>query len=308
MELRNLRVFVEVVRQGGFSAAAKTAFMTQPSVSKAVKQLEDECGAQLLERLGGGVRLTDAGEVVYGRALAMLAERDRLLADLAELQGLIQGKLRLGLPPFGSSLLFAPLIAEYRSLHPGVEIDLLERGSAALEEAVLEGHIELAVSLLPVADDFARLEVRDDPLMAVLWRDHPLAARSSVRLAELAETPFILYDKGFALTSRIEAACLRRGFSPQAVARSGQVDFIFALVAAGLGVALMPRVMTERQGALPVRAVLLDEADLRWCAVIVWRRGAHLSPPARAWLALAAAHFGTGRSGPDATDATGAAD
>lgn len=287
MELRNLRALVEVARRGGFSAAARTLYLSQPTVSKAVRQLEEELDEELFFRHGDGIRLTEAGEVVFARAEAMLAEREHMLAELAELRGLYRGRLRLGLPLFGSARLFAPLFATFRGRFPGVEIELTEQGSAWLEEAVLAGHLELAVSLLPVSPALSWQPVRDDPLMALIGADHALHARPVVRLNELAGTPFILFEHGFLLNSRIEAACQRRGFSPRLAARSSQMDFIVSLVAAGLGVALLPRVMTEGRDLGPVRAILLDDADLRWRAALIWRHGARLSPPAKAWLALA---------------------
>lgn len=287
MELRNLKAFVEVVRQGGFSKAARTLFSTQSTVSKAVGQLEAECGEALLERLGTGVRLTAAGELVHVRALAMLAESEHLAAELADLRGLLSGRLRLGLPIFGSARLFAPLFAEYRSRWPNVEIELMEQGSARLEEALLAGEVELGVSLLPIGEAFSWQPVRDDPLMAVLAADHPLRGRERLRLAELANDPFILFEQGFALNTRIEHACSLRGFAPRLAARSGQLDFIIALVAAGLGVALLPRLLTEGRDLEPLGVVLVDETDLRWRAALSWRKGARLSPAARAWLALA---------------------
>ena len=287
MELRNLRAFVEVVRQGGFSKAARALFSTQSTVSKAVGQLEAECGEALLERLGTGVRLTAAGELVYARALAMLAESEHLAAELADLRGLLSGRLRLGLPIFGSARLFAPLFAEYRSRWPQVEIELMEQGSARLEEALLAGEVELGVSLLPIGEAFSWQPVRDDPMMAVLAADHPLRGRERLQLAELANDPFILFEQGFALNTRIEHACALRGFTPRLAARSGQQDFIIAQVAAGLGVALLPRLLTEGRNLEPLGVVLVDETDLRWRAALSWRKGARLSPAARAWLALA---------------------
>ena len=113
MELRTLRAFVEVVRQGGFSRAAEVVFATQSTVSKAVKQLEDEIGVPLLDRIGHRSVLTVAGEVVYRRALQMLAERDHLVAELDDLRGLKRGTLRLGLPAIANNL-FAPLFVIYR--------------------------------------------------------------------------------------------------------------------------------------------------------------------------------------------------
>ena len=113
MELRTLRAFVEVVRQGGFTQAAKKVFATQSTVSKAIKHLEDEIGVPLLDRIGHRSKLTAAGEIVYQRALRMLAERNDLMAELDQLRGLKRGTLRLGLPPVGSSMLFAPLFATF---------------------------------------------------------------------------------------------------------------------------------------------------------------------------------------------------
>jgi DNA-binding transcriptional LysR family regulator len=291
MELRNLKSFVEVARLGGFSRAARTLFSTQSTVSKAVRQLEEELGEALLTRLGSGVKLTEAGERAYARAVVILAECEHMVADLADLKGLFSGRLRLGLPIFGSARLFAPLVAEYRSRYPGVEIEIMEQGSARLEEALLAGEVELAVSLLPISDAFDWQPVRDDPMMAVLWADHPLSHRDSIRLSELAVYPFILFEQGFALNARIEAACRARGFVPHASARSSQVDFIIALVAAGLGVALLPRILTEGRPIAPLKAILIDETDLRWNAALVWRKGARLSPAARAWLSLVSEKF-----------------
>lgn len=286
MDLRSLRAFVEVVRQGGFSAAAKVVFATQPTISKSVRQLEEELGAPLLERQGHRPQLTAVGEVVYRRAMAMLAERDHMLGELAALKGLELGTLRLGLPPLGSAILFAPLFAEFRSRHPGIAIELFEHGSTHLEQAVLAGEIELAVSLLPVDDAFAWQAVRDEPLVALLPPGHRLGGRPTVTLADLADSPFIMFESGFALNRMIYAACRRRGFVPREAARSGQADFIIALVASGLGVALLPRLNTEQRVHSPIHAALLDEKDLRWHAALIWRREATLSPAALAWRAL----------------------
>src|SRR6266403_581035 len=154
MELRTLRAFVEVVRQGGFTQAAKKVFATQSTVSKAIKHLKDEIGVPLLDRIGHRSKLTAAGEIVYQRALRMLAERNDLIAELDELRGLKRGTLRLGFPPVGSSTLFAPLFALYRSRYPGIDIRLVEQhGSERLEEILLSGEIDLAASLLPVSDE-----------------------------------------------------------------------------------------------------------------------------------------------------------
>jgi DNA-binding transcriptional LysR family regulator len=286
MELRTLRAFVEVVRQGGFSQAAKVVFVTQSTVSKAVKQLEDELGLPLLDRLGSGIRPTAAGEIVYRRALRLLAERDDLAAELTDLKGLKRGTLRLGLPPIGSSTLFAPLFTVYRQRHPDIEMRLVEHGSDRLQELLAAGDIDFAGLLLPVPDEFSSQLVRREPLVAMLAADHPASAWPSVRLRDLRDTPFILFDAGFALNRIILDACRREGFEPNVVARSSQIDFIAQLAGAGLGVAFLPRMIAMERARMPFRSVLLDDPDTEWAMAMAWRRGAYMSPAGAAWLAL----------------------
>ncbi|HBK45272.1 MAG TPA: LysR family transcriptional regulator [Xanthomonadaceae bacterium] len=288
MDIRQLRTLVEVVRRGGFSAAAQSLFATQPTISKAIRQLEDELELVLIDRSRQGVRLTQAGEIVYRRALVLLGERDNLLAELEELRGLKRGELNIGLPPLGSDVLFAPLFAIYRQRYPHIDLKVLEQGSQALEDSLRAGEVEIAGSLLPVSDDFQWQSVRKEPLTVLLPRAHPLAQHAALRLEMLAETPFILFDKGFMFNRRIVEACQRHGFTPQEVARSGQIDFIVALVAAGMGLAMLPRMIALRRPRPDVAVLPLLDDDLAWHMALVWRRGAFLSHAAQAWLQLAA--------------------
>ena len=287
MELRALRAFVEVVRQGGFSRAAKTVFATQSTVSKAVKQLEDEVGLPLLERVGHRSTLTSAGEIVYRRAQAMLAERDDLVAELDELRGLKRGTLRFGLPPVGSDILFAPVFAVFRSRYPGVEIQLVEHGSKRLEEMVLAGEVDLAAALLPDSDAFEWRDVRREPIDALVPADHPLAQSASVELKALAGSPFILFEAAFALNPIILDACRQAGFTPAVAARSSQISFVIALVAAKIGVGFLPRMIARQREHPGVRRIGVAGPSMEWRMTLIWRRGAYLSQAAQAWLALA---------------------
>ncbi len=287
MNLRTLRAFVEVVRQGGFSQAAQVVFTTQSSVSKSVKGLEDELGTPLLDRIGHRSQLTAAGEVVYRRAQAMLAERDSLIAELDELRELKRGMLRIGLPPIGSHILFAPLFASYRNRYPGIDIRLVEHGSRQLKETLRAGEVDLAALLAPIDPDFEFQDVRVEPLMVLMAWDHPLAGKKTIDLPSLANLPFILFEEGFALNSIILDACERRGFKPTIVARSGQIDFTVGLVAAGLGVAFLPRMIARQYQHAALSHVLLDEPKTDWHMVLAWRRSAYLPLAARTWLKLA---------------------
>jgi DNA-binding transcriptional LysR family regulator len=294
MEIRTLRAFVEVVRQGGFTKAAQTVYATQSTVSKAVRQLEEELGFQLLERSGHRSKPTDAGEIVYRRALAILAEGDDLKTELGELRGLAGGALRLGFPPIGSNTLFARWFAAYRSRYPGVELRLTEHGSKRLEELVLAGELDLAASLLPVGEEFEWRELRREPIDVLIAVDHPLANRDRLAFAELAEVPFVLYGAGFALNPIILGACRENGFAPKVAAQSSQIDFIIELVAVKLGVALLPRMIAEQRPHPLTRRIPVEEPAIFWHMALIWRRGGYLSPAAQAWVALADAPKATG--------------
>ena len=286
MEFRPLRAFVEVVRQGGFSQAAKTVFATQSTVSKAVRQLEEELGLELLDRIGHRSVLTAAGEVVYRRGVKLLADRDDLVAELDEIRGLKRGSLRLGLPPVGSSTVFAPLFASYRRRYPGIEVKLVERGSNQLETDLRAGEIDFAGALLPTAEDFEAQSVRREPLVALLPSGYPLARRRRLSMIELRNTPFVLFERGFALHRVVLEASRRAGFEPNVVAVSSQIDFIIELVAARLGVAFLPRMIATGARHGTVRVVGLENPETEWHMALIWRRGAYLSEAAKAWLAL----------------------
>src|SRR5438132_6039225 len=287
LDLRRLRFFVEVVRQGGFSQAAKVVHASQPTVSKAVKQLEDELGVPLLDRDTRRSAPTAAGAVVYKRALALLTASEDLVSELDELRGLKRGTLRVGFPRVGSSALFAPLFASFRRQYPGIDVQFAVHDSKRVEEAVRAGELDLAALVHPIPEDFEWKDVRSDPLMVLMPRQHPLAEQRSVKLAKLVGSPLILFEEGFALNDLILEAFRKKGVSPKVAARSSQVDFIFELVAAGSGIAFLPRVVAEQRVHRSVRLALLDEPKCKWSTALAWRRGGHLSHAAHAWLAHA---------------------
>ena len=129
----------------------------------------------------------------------MLSERDDLITELDDLRGLKRGTLRLGLPPVGSSTLFAPLFAIYRNRYPGVDIRLVEHGSDRLEEILQTGEIDLAASLLPISESFEWREIKREPLVVLLPAGQTVPHGETTNLASLQHLPFILFETGFAL-------------------------------------------------------------------------------------------------------------
>lgn len=286
MEFHQLRSFVEVVRQGGFTQAAKTLHATQSTISKQVAQLEQRLGVLLLERNGPNLRLTDAGTLVLRRADELLRLRRDLYSELDDLSQLARGELRLGLPLLGGEVMFAELFAAYRQRYPNIVVRLFEGGSKLMEEALLRGELDIGGSLTPNDPALAFQPFCNEPLDVLLPEAHELAGCDGIALAQLKDAPFLLYQQSFTLNDRLLLACRQAGFTPREVGRSGQADFLAALVAAGQGVVLLPRIVARTLERPGLRRVPLVEPDLRWDIAFVWRQGAYLSRAAQAWLDL----------------------
>ena len=286
MEFHQLRSFVEVVRQGGFTQAAKTLHATQSTISKQVAQLEQRLGVLLLERNGPHLRLTDAGTLVLRRADELLRLRQDHYSELDDLSQLAPAELRLGLPLLGGEVMFAELFAAYRQRYPNIVVRLFEGGSKLMEEALLRGELDIGGSLTPNDPALAFQPFCNEPLDVLLPEANELAGSDGIALAQLKDAPFLLYQQSFTLNDRLLLACRQAGFTPREVGRSGQDDFLAALVAAGQGVVLLPRIVARTLERPGLRRVPLVEPDLRWDIAFVWRQGAYLSRAAQAWLDL----------------------
>ncbi|RQH06004.1 LysR family transcriptional regulator [Paraburkholderia dinghuensis] len=292
MELRALRYFIEVVRQQSFTAAADKMHVTQPTISKMVKSLEDEVGTQLIVRDARQMVLTDAGRVVWQRGQDVLAAQAQLQAELDDLATLGRGELTIGVPPMGGSL-FTPAIATFRQRYPKIELKLFEQGSRAIEAALISGELELGGVLQPV--DPATIDVL--PIShELLWLVAPKGSRwdgeTSVPLVDLAAEPFVFYGESLALNDVVSYACRTAGFVPQIVGRSAHWDVMAALVLAGVGIALLPAPYCRRLDAARFTCMPVSEPAIKWDMAIGWKRNGYLSHAARAWLEVAKEEFG----------------
>ena len=286
MDIRALRYFVELVREKSFTRASGKLFVTQPTISKMIRSMEEELGQPLLNREGHSFTLTDSGQVLFARGQLILAQMQQLEAELADLQSLQHGRLALGIPPMVGHV-YADLIRAYRSRYPKVELSIVEYGGRRIEQAVLKGELDLAITMLPTKEEgvLSALELDCYPIQVVLpdlprWR-----GGSEIRLADLQEEPFLLYTQAFTLSERLEQACQQAGFVPQVAARSSQWDFLTAMVRSGMGVAFLPEPICRRltPDGLVLRPLL---PELSWRLGVIWPAKRYLSRTAEAWLAL----------------------
>lgn len=293
MDLKVLRYFIEIIDAGGFGKASEKVHLTQPALSKALRQLEEELDLVLLERgkRGTQVKLTQAGEVVYRHGKELLAGRQRMLAELSAQRSLTTGELRLGLAPLGSAEIFAPVIAKYRQQYPQIEMHLLVRGGVEQTLAIQKGEIELATGIINLDDGYDGIRVFNDPMVVVLPKENPLTTREMLSIHDLIDEPQVMFETEYTLHQLVLNACQHAGFSPQNITRVSQADFGIALVAAGTGVMILPRSIARRYSVSGVVNIPLASDELRWELSLFWRKEQVLSFAAQAMIALVKKHL-----------------
>ena len=284
MDIRTLRYFVEVVRQQSFTRAAEKLFVTQPTISKMLKNLEDELNCTLLIRDGRKLLMTDTGQVVFERGLAILGEFRQLEAELSDTNHHNKGVLRLGIPPMVGMLMAGP-IGLFRQRYPGVELKISEFGGLTVQQAVINGELDLAITAQPVEEESALTTqpLFSHPLCVLVPRSGDWLEQTSVSPQQLAAHPLLIYNEDFALSRQLMQLFARHDVKPRIAVRSGQWDFLAAMVQAGVGVAILPEPICRRLDAKTLRWLPL-ESELRWQLGMIWREGVYMSHSAQAWL------------------------
>jgi DNA-binding transcriptional LysR family regulator len=286
MDLRGLGYVVAIVDEGGFGKAAAALGVTQPSLSHAVKALENELGAQLFHRLGRSVSLTPAGEALLGPARQALRDADVARAAVAQVAGLEAGRLDLVCLPTLAVDPVADLVGRFRTRHPGVRVHIDEPEDAdAVAELVRTGASELGFAELPLRlPDLDSVELAAHEFVAVL----PASGHGDGRritIAELAELPLVTTPPGTSTRRQVDEAFATAGLTPTIAVETDHREALVALVRAGAGIAILPEPVaggTDLRGAV-VRAI--TPAIHRRIGLI--RRPGPLSPAAQAFTALA---------------------
>jgi molybdate transport repressor ModE-like protein len=295
IDVRRLRVLRALAEHGTVAAAAQALHLTPSAVSQQLAALEREIGQPVVERRGRGLVLTGAGHVLLEHAHALFAQLERAEADVAAHGRGELGTVVVGAFPTALAAVAAPAARALAESHPRLRVTLLDVESPHCFAALAEEQIDLAISMesasAPAPDDprFARWPLLDDPLDAVLPAGHELAARSTIALDALAGETWVGPSPGTSCLEVTLAGCAAAGFTPQLVHRTNDFAALMTFVAAGLGVALVPRLA---QGQIPadVAVVPLRGTPPARRVFAATRRGSEARPIVAALLdALAVA-------------------
>ncbi len=293
MDLKQLKTFISVADHLNFTKAAEELFMTQSSVSKLIRSLEDELGAQLFYR-NPKTELTEIGEAIYKQGFNVLALLDNIPLEVENYQGLSKGKLKIGIPPLTGSSFFPKIIAEYNTMYPNIELSLFESGSKQIEQRLEEGKLDIGIMVTDPSRDhiYNFMEFVRSPLMVLVNENSKLANEIMIKFNDLRDEKFVLFQEDFKLYDDIIERCKESSFEPYILCKSSQKEFITEMVASSLGVGFLPEVICKETNKKNVKYIPLEEPSIYLELSIAWRKDRYLTHASREWIKFAAEKLG----------------
>jgi DNA-binding transcriptional LysR family regulator len=276
-----LAQFAAVARLEHVTRAAQSLGMPQPTLSRAVARLEAELGVDLLARQGRAVRLTRAGRLLLGSVERALAELERGAEAVRAEADPATGRVAFGFLHTLGTEAVPELLRGFRDTHPRVRFQLVQDYVAAMLARLRAGELDLClVSPLPDSPELTTRPLDEQRLHLAVPADHRLAARRRIRLAEVAEEPFVAVEEGYGLRRITDGFCAEAGFVPRIAFEGEEAETLRGLVAAGLGVALLPPALVARPGVVELE---VTAPRTRRAIGLAWVTGRPLTPPAEAF-------------------------
>ena len=288
MELRTLRYFVTLAEELHFGRASQRLAMTQPPLSQAIRGLEEELGVTLFARTRRSVALTHAGDTLLEQARDLLARASEAVQLTQAANRGEVGRLTIGFMSASIFTLMPAVLREYAARHPRVRLDLRELTLPQQMAALRSGAIHAGFVRPPVTDaELASALLLEEPLLVALPSGHALAASARIGAAQLADAPFVMFQRspGLVLHDHVLRFCLQHGFNPHVVQEASQTHAVVGLVSAGIGVALVPASAREiRLRGVEFRPLAEKSPPVGTC--LAWRRDDD-SPVLAAFIASA---------------------
>src|SRR5690625_2565551 len=254
MQFQQLAYFLAVAETRHFTRAAEVSHVAQPSLSRQIRNLEEELGASLFSRARGNITLTPAGEALFPLAQRIVADMETARHEVQQLAGMRRGRLRLGATPSLCAGLIADALAGFHDRFPGVELQVEESGSRDLIRALGRGELDLALIILPLQSSdpaFVTTPILRENLVVVSAAGAPPPTqRASMRITDLRDRPLVMFRHGYDVREATLHACRAAGFEPRLAVEGGEMDAVLRFVEAGLGIAVVPSMVLKNRPGL----------------------------------------------------------
>ncbi len=292
MDIRHLTYFIEVAKYKSFTKAAKSLHLSQSTLSKVVKSLEEELNVKLIDRSAKNIELTEAGEIILAEGEMIMESLNDLSTNLYDLMKLKKGKIKIGIPPIIGFLFFPKIIKEFNNLYPDIKIKLFEEDSKKVKQEVKDGTLDFGVVMLPVDEkEFDVVPFVDGELSLFVHKSHPLAQRESVTMRELHNETFILFKREFAIHEIIIQECLKAGFRPEIAYESSQWDFISGMIGENLGISIFPKPVAKKVDQDLIKAIPIDNPIFPWNLGFISKKKKSASPAVREFVQFISAQL-----------------
>jgi LysR family hydrogen peroxide-inducible transcriptional activator len=283
MEFHQLRYVCAIADTGSFSRAAERCQIAQPSLSQQVLKLEEDLGTKLFDRLGRSIRLTEAGRAFLPHARSILSQMETARSSVIDKGADVRGSVAVGVIPTIAPYLMPRYTTAFAKKYPEAKLRIVEETTPILVESLRELSIDLAILALPLRHkDLELFPLRTEPLFAVLPKDHPRAAAESLALKDLRGESFVMLRDGHCFRDLSIAACTHARVTPRIAFESGQFSSLFGMVAAGVGISLVPEMAIDRNAGC--RYVRLSDARATRTIVAAILRGRSFNHVQQAFL------------------------
>jgi LysR family transcriptional regulator, salicylic acid-responsive activator of bsdBCD len=291
MDIRQLKYFLAIAQTGQITRAAKQLNIEQPPLSRQLKQMEEELGVKLFDRDGKKLHLTEAGELLRGKAEQLLVQFEEALKQVKESEELVQGVLSIGSVVSCISLL-PKQMERFRHKYPEVTYKIIEGDHTYLGDLLDRRVIELVIARLPFeakspSDTYSILPLPSDPFVVVIpasWTQY--AGVTSISMKEIASFPFLSLksDTTIRMHEQLMNECRRHGFEPNVICECSSVAIIMSLIAEGLGVTVFPKSIMSSFPVSEVNFLDIDDADFYSEVGIIWLRSRYLTKAAERFI------------------------
>ncbi len=271
MELRHLRYFLAAADALHFTRAAEALNVSQPSLSLQIKELERELGAPLFDRIGRSVRLTAAGVLFHRYAARALREVEMGRGAVADLQGLRQGTLRVGVTHSFTTALIPKAVAGFREQYPGVSVVIEKTSGRVVEQGLVAGTLDLGIAYAPPeAPEVVAETLFEEEVVLITARNHDLAGRARVKLDELDGLPLVLPSREFATRRLLDDRMREAQIRPEIAVETNDIDLLLEITRLGAGATVLSRrAVTDPRDLVLVK---ITEPSMTRTAALLWRR------------------------------------
>ncbi|CAM5194963.1 DNA-binding transcriptional LysR family regulator OS=Ureibacillus acetophenoni OX=614649 GN=SAMN05877842_11375 PE=3 SV=1 [Ureibacillus acetophenoni] len=284
MDIRHLTYFIEVAKYKSFTKASNSLHLSQSTLSKVVKEFEEELKVELIDRSAKQIKLTEAGEIVFAEGEKIMESLNDLSIHLYDLMNLKKGKIKIGIPPIIGFLFFPKIIKGFNNLYPDIEIKIYEDDSNKVRQDVRDGILDLGMVMVEEDEnEFNVVPFVNDELALFVHHSHPFAEREKVDLKELENEPLILFKQKI-INELIIQGCIQAGFQPKIKYEISEWGFIREMIGENLGVSIFPKPIVKKLDQNLFKAVPLINPTLPWKIGLISKKKSHTSPAVREFI------------------------